>query len=101
VALDPGVLCPNSSLEAIAWRAPQAVKDLKELPELKGWFRREFGGEVTQVSKDADAEQPAEQAPRPQTRSGRSRGGRGRSQGERRGASGSRRRSPATPKTEK
>jgi ribonuclease D len=98
VALDPGVLCPNSSLEAIASRAPQAQKDLKELPELKGWFRREFGGEVTQVSKDADAEPLAEDAPRPPTRS---RGGWGRSDGERRGASGSRRRPPAKPKTEK
>ena len=48
--LDPGVLCPNSALEAIAWRAPTSAKDLDELPELKGWFRREFGSEVVQVA---------------------------------------------------
>ena len=46
LALDPGVLCPNSALEAIAWRAPNAASDLEGLPELKGWFVREFGAEV-------------------------------------------------------
>ncbi|MGH0033343.1 MAG: ribonuclease D [Myxococcota bacterium] len=55
LSLDPGVLCPNSSLEAIAWRAPQHVRDLEELPELKPWFRREFGSEVVQVIRDGDA----------------------------------------------
>jgi ribonuclease D len=55
LALDPGVLCPNSSLEAIAWRAPATVADLSSLPELKGWFVREFGEEVTRVSQHADA----------------------------------------------
>jgi ribonuclease D len=54
LALDPGVLCPNSSLEAIAWRAPSSVADLGSLPELKGWFLREFGEEVTAVSKRAE-----------------------------------------------
>jgi len=54
LAMDPGVLCPNSALEAIAWRAPQTAKDLGDLPELKGWFQREFGAEVTQVSREVD-----------------------------------------------
>ncbi len=100
LALDPGVLCPNSNLEAIAWLAPQTAKDLKELPELKGWFRREFGSEVTQVSKAADAE-PAAETPRPRSRSGRGRSGRARSQAEHKPAGGSRRRSPAKPRVEK
>jgi ribonuclease D len=52
--MDPGVLCPNSSLEAIAWREPQSARDLDELPELKEWFRREFGAEVTAVSRETD-----------------------------------------------
>jgi len=56
LSMDPGVLCPNSALEAIAWRAPQAAKDLRELREIKGWFRREFGAEVTQVSREVGAE---------------------------------------------
>ncbi len=55
LAMDPGVLCPNSALEAIAWRAPQAAKDLRDLRELKGWFQREFGAEVTQVSREVEA----------------------------------------------
>ena len=53
LALDPGVLCPNSALEAIAWRAPSAAADLETLPELKGWFVREFGDEVVAVSMEA------------------------------------------------
>ena len=44
--LDPGVLCPNSALEAIAWRDPSSPEDLHEVKELKGWFAREFGAEV-------------------------------------------------------
>ena len=47
--MDPGVLCPNSALEAIAWRAPQRAKELDELTELKRWFIREFGSEVVAV----------------------------------------------------
>jgi ribonuclease D len=54
LSMDPGVLCPNSALEAIAWRAPQAPKDMRELPELKGWFLREFGSEAAEVSRAAD-----------------------------------------------
>jgi ribonuclease D len=56
LAMDPGVLCPNSALEAIAWRAPSSAHDLKELPELKGWFVREFGDEVVRAA--ADGEEP-------------------------------------------
>ena len=54
VDLDPGVLCPNSALEAIAFRAPTHAKDLAELPELKRWFVREFASEIVAVSRDAD-----------------------------------------------
>jgi ribonuclease D len=53
LALDPGVLCPNSALEAIAWRAPNSPADLEGLPELKGWFVREFAPEVVAVSLEA------------------------------------------------
>ena len=44
--LDPGVLCPNTALEAIAWCDPTSTTDLDPLPELKGWFARTFGAEV-------------------------------------------------------
>ena len=47
--LDPGVLCPNSSLEAIAWRDPKIATDLASVEELKGWFVEEFAEEVVAV----------------------------------------------------
>jgi ribonuclease D len=53
LSMDPGVLCPNATLEAIAWRAPQTLKDLKELPELKAWLVRQFGSEVVAASRSA------------------------------------------------
>ncbi|MEN8184214.1 MAG: ribonuclease D [Myxococcota bacterium] len=52
LALDPGVLCPNSALEAIAFANPSRGEDLREAPELKRWFVREFGGEVTDALRD-------------------------------------------------
>ena len=58
LALDPGVLCPNSALEAIAWRAPHSAGDLEGMPEIKGWFVREFGAEVVEVSLEAPANNP-------------------------------------------
>jgi ribonuclease D len=51
--IDPGVLCPNSALEAIAWQDPKSKVDLQGLPELKGWFIREFGVEVAKVNREA------------------------------------------------
>jgi ribonuclease D len=51
--MDPGVLCPNSALEAMAWRAPRTAADLDELDELKGWFIRELGKEAVEVCQRA------------------------------------------------
>jgi ribonuclease D len=57
--LDPGVLCPNSGLEAIAWRDPATAADLAELPECKKWFVAEFGAElVTALRKSDDEAEP-------------------------------------------
>jgi len=53
LSVDPGVLCPNSSLEAIAFRDPQAVSDLDGIAELKQWFVREFGRQITETSRSA------------------------------------------------
>jgi ribonuclease D len=53
--MDPGVLCPNAALEAIAWRNPNSGADLEELSELKGWFVREFGDEVAASLRGPDA----------------------------------------------
>jgi ribonuclease D len=61
LTLDPGVLCPNASLEAIAIKNPSEGSDLEPVPELKGWFVREFGDEVSAVlKKPASSETSAE-----------------------------------------
>lgn len=82
--LDPGVLCPNAALEAIAWADPRNAKDMKGLPELKDWFVREFADEIIGVlerhdeaaSAARDAESEDEEAkPRRSRRSGRKRSG--------------------------
>jgi ribonuclease D len=54
IDMDPGVLCPNSALEAIACRAPETAADLEGLSELKGWFVREFGAEIAAASHAAE-----------------------------------------------
>jgi ribonuclease D len=80
--LDPGVLCPNSALESIAWANPENAEDMKALPELKSWFVREFASEIIGVlerhatESDANDESDTEgkQENRPK-RSSRGRGG--------------------------
>jgi ribonuclease D len=57
LSLDPGVLCPNSALEAIAWCNPERAEELEGSTDLKGWFVREFGAEVTGVLSEADPEE--------------------------------------------
>ena len=55
LAMDPGVLCPNSTLESIAVRTPHGARDLAGQSELKRWFAREFGAEVAAALVAADA----------------------------------------------
>ncbi len=62
--MDPGVLCPNSALEAVACGDPQTVEDLAEMPELKGWFRREFGAAIVDVSQSVDSNPVTPRKPR-------------------------------------
>jgi ribonuclease D len=49
LALDPGVLCPNATLEAIAWANPVSADEMKGIVELKDWFVREFSEEIVGV----------------------------------------------------
>lgn len=46
LSLDPGVLCPNATLETIATQRPSSRDELARTPGVKGWFARNFGGEV-------------------------------------------------------
>ncbi len=78
--LDPGVFCPNATLEEIACEARGSVEDLRGLPLLKDWWIDEFGTEILDITRTPDAPEGA--AERGQKRR-RPRGGR------RRGAGGS------------
>ena len=88
LALDPGVLCPNAALEAIAWANPASADEMKGIVELKGWFVREFGEEIVGViasHEAAAAAEPVAEAsergvaqPDGSTRRGRRRSGRSR-----------------------
>jgi ribonuclease D len=52
--LDPGVLCPNAALEAIAWSDSSSSDEagLENVKELKPWFVREFQVEVLELLED-------------------------------------------------
>ena len=49
LVMDPGVLCPNAAIEAIAWKDPRSAGDLQGLSELKKWFVRQFADEVVEA----------------------------------------------------
>jgi ribonuclease D len=66
LALDPGVLCPNAALEAVAARSPTSDAELTRVSELKPWFVREFGSELVAVLH-ADGEEPSDD---PEARAG-------------------------------
>jgi ribonuclease D len=55
LALDPGVLCPNTALEAIALENPEDVEGVGRLPEVKPWFAEGFGAEVVAAIRGAEA----------------------------------------------
>jgi ribonuclease D len=55
LAMDPGVLCPNSALESIAMRMAHGAHDLADQPDLKRWLVREFGTEIAAAIAAADA----------------------------------------------
>jgi ribonuclease D len=65
--IDPGVLCPNAALEAIAWNNPKAASDLEDVPELKSWFANEFGDEIVEVV-ETDRQQPPPDEKQPSRR---------------------------------
>ena len=44
--LQPGVLCPNGTLEAIARANPATLEDLGTIPSLRRWQAREIGAQL-------------------------------------------------------
>ena len=64
VGLDPGVLCANASLEAIAFASPSSKRELTEVAGVKPWFAESFGDEVLACLEEtpgapAEEEKPA------------------------------------------
>jgi ribonuclease D len=47
--LQPGVICPNGTLEAIARLQPESVDAMAAIPEMRAWQRREFGAELLEA----------------------------------------------------
>jgi ribonuclease D len=44
--IDPGVFCPNATLEEIAWANPKSREDIQALPLVKRWWAKAFGSEA-------------------------------------------------------
>jgi ribonuclease D len=49
--LQPGVLCPNGTLETIAQMNPATLEELGRIPELRRWQLKEIGQELLRASK--------------------------------------------------
>ena len=54
LSLDPGVLCPNATLEAIAFENPRTAAAIGKAG-VKPWFGRTFGAEIAQLLRELDA----------------------------------------------
>lgn len=52
LGLQPGVLCPNGTLEAIARANPRTLEELATVPELRTWQRRAIGRELLTAMAD-------------------------------------------------
>jgi len=57
LGLDPGVFCPNVTLEEVAWTNPERPEDLEGLGQVKGWWARSFGAEVIEAIQPAEGAQ--------------------------------------------
>lgn len=47
--LDPGVVCPNGTLEIIAGHAPQTLDELRQLEAVRQWQVNELGGDLLEA----------------------------------------------------
>ena len=63
LGLDPGVLCPNASLEAIALANPKTGDDVKALPELKRWLAEDFGEELAALVVEHESQKGKKASP--------------------------------------
>jgi ribonuclease D len=47
--MDPGVFCPNATLEAIAFAAPETAAEIAALEPVKSWWAESFANEVIET----------------------------------------------------
>jgi ribonuclease D len=62
--IDPGVLCPNAALEAIAFANPKSSAEMADIGELKVWLSQSFGEEIVEVLADDQGVKDEKAAPR-------------------------------------
>jgi ribonuclease D len=65
LGLDPGVFCPNASLEEIAAVLPRSDDEMRGLTAVKPWWVEQFGPEVLRVLSAAESSTPTEEVPKP------------------------------------
>ena len=63
--MDPGVFCPNVTLEELAWANPERPEDLSGLGPVKGWWARSFADEVIEILGRAEDSAPRAESARP------------------------------------
>jgi ribonuclease D len=64
LGLDPGVFCPNASLEEIAAVLPRSTDEMRGLTALKPWWAEQFGPEVLRILGEPEGAPVAEAGPR-------------------------------------
>lgn len=64
LGLDPGVFCPNASLEEIAAVLPRSPEEMRGLTAVKPWWVEQFGSEILEVLGEAESGTLAEAAPK-------------------------------------
>jgi ribonuclease D len=60
LGLDPGVFCPNASLEEVAALQPRSMDDLRALTVVKAWWTEHFGPELLAVLREAETRAPVD-----------------------------------------
>lgn len=54
LGLDPGVFCPNTALESIAWADPSDASQIAAQTGVKSWWAKAFGAEVISLLERAN-----------------------------------------------
>ena len=50
--IEPGILMNNVLINALALKNPRSLKEMEEIPGLKGWFKDHFGREILAVQTE-------------------------------------------------